>query len=427
MKDEKKDNSTAEEPAEVKDAPAEPTAESGNAVESQPAAEEITPEGARKKKSRKRLYLNLFLVVLLALGVYAMFKIVDEIPDANGSFTEVFGKISLSFLFVLIAVVLGIMFLDCTKFAIINKTVLGKTRLSSAVKTSYLGKYYDGITPFASGGQPMQIYYLHGKGISGGDATAIVLIRYYACMVAWVTVSAALMIYGTVAGVLNSVETDAGRILLMVTGWVGVGINLVIPLFITFFLLFPKFMYKFTGFLISAGKKLHIVRDKEKTMAKALKVVEDFRHSFRVMLTTPFNLIMLLLVCFVEAFLTYTVPYFVMKMFSCDVQGQFFVIMSANAFASIGVSFIPTPGNTGVIESWSALAFSATAGSTLGWSVLMWRFCVYYVYMIVGIIISVRDIIKKNLKKYRTPEPSDEPSSEEPPETPPAEQTEKKE
>ena len=73
-------------------------------------------------------------------------------------------------------------------------------------------------------------------------------------------------------------------------------------------------------------------------------------------------------------------------------------VMALNSFATFGVSFIPTPGNSGVVEGMGALAFSAAAGATLAWSVLVWRLAVFYLYIFVGIGITLFDIIVKNVK-----------------------------
>ncbi|MGN0806382.1 MAG: YbhN family protein [Candidatus Coproplasma sp.] len=358
-----------------------------------------TTQATPQKRKVSKIVLNVVFVVLIALGIYSLFGIVNEIkPGSGSSFAEVFGNASPWFMVLLVAVVLFIMTLDCTKFCIIDKTVTGHVRLPSSVKTSFLGKYYDAVTPFSTGGQPMQIYYLNSKGISGGNSTAVVLIRYFSSILTWVSLGAALMIIGTVKHVLDG---TTGKTLLLVAGWVGVGVNLILPLFIAFFLIFPKVMYKFTGGLVRLGKKMKIVKDEEKTLKKATKVVDDFKHSFRVMATSPVKLILLIIVSYAEAFLTFSVPFFVMKAFNCDVEGQLITIMALNAFATFGVSFIPTPGNSGVMESMAALAFSAAAGGTLAWSVLIWRFAVYYIYIVIGLIITVRDIIKKNIVKRR--------------------------
>lgn len=356
-------------------------------------------QGAKRKSKASKIIMNVIFVVLIGLGIFSLFGIVNEIkPGEGATFSEVFSNASPWFMVLLVVIILSIMTLDCTKFCIIDKTVTGSYRFSSSIKTSFLGKYYDAVTPFSTGGQPMQIYYLNSKGISGGNSTAIVLIRYFSSIFTWATLGAALMIAGTVKHVLDG---TTAKTLLLITGWIGVAINLLLPIFIGSFLIFPKIMNKLTRGVVRLGKKLKIVKDENRALSNATKVVEDFKHSFKVMATSPLNLIMLILVSYAEAFLTFSVPFFVMKAFSCNVEGQFITVMALNAFATFGVSFIPTPGNSGVMEGFAALAFSGAAGNTLAWSVLVWRLAVYYIYIIVGLGITIRDIIKRNIVSKR--------------------------
>ncbi|MGN1103767.1 MAG: YbhN family protein [Candidatus Coproplasma sp.] len=391
----------AEQTAENVTAPvaAEQNAENVTAPVAADAAQTQPVQAAKPKSKLSKIILNVVFVILIGLGIYSLFGIVNEIkPGEGATFGEVFSNVSPWFAVLFVAVILAIMFLDCTKFCIIDKTVTGSYRFSSSIKTSFLGKYYDAVTPFSTGGQPMQIYYLNSKGISGGNSTAIVLIRYFSSIFTWASLGAGLMIAGTAKHVLDG---TTGKTLLMVTGWIGVAINLLLPIFIASFLIFPKIMNKLTGGVVRLGKKIKIVKDEERALKKATKVVYDFKHSFKVMATSPFNLVMLILVSYAEAFLTFSVPYFVMKAFNCGVEGQLITIMSLNAFATFGVSFIPTPGNSGVMEGMAALAFSSFAGNTLAWSVLVWRLAVYYIYIIVGLGITIRDIIKKNIVNRR--------------------------
>ncbi len=408
-----KDNGTTEYPEqENKDAGASPS-------EVNPAPEVVTPvetaeekqlpteggeapEQSPKKKRIKKILWNIFLVAILATGILAMFGVVREInPDKSGSFTDALKTVSPLFACVFILVVLGIMLFDTLKYCIIQKTVTGKTRLSSSVKVNLLGKYYDAVTPFATGGQPMQIYYLNTKGISGGNSSAIVLIRYVTSILSWIILGGALMIYGSVTGVLGSV--DKGATTLQVCGWVGIGVNLIIPVFVVLFLILPRFMYKLTNGFVKLGHKMKIVKDVEKTTAKATKVVDDFKSAFKIMATTPLNFILLIIVSFAEATLTFSIPFFVMKAFSCNLDASMFVtVMSLNSFATFGASFIPTPGNAGVIEGMGAVAFWGVAsGSAVVWSVLFWRLGVYYIYIIIGLVLTVTDIIRKNVKSRK--------------------------
>ncbi|MGN0807401.1 MAG: YbhN family protein [Candidatus Coproplasma sp.] len=383
----------------VEDEKPQPTQEQDGAEDVTAPSEAVTQKTAKPKRKISKIIMNVVLAALIVFGIFSLFGIVNYIkPGEGASFVEVFSNASPWFMLLLVVVILGIMSLDCAKYCIIDKTVTGKVRLSTSVKTSFLGKYYDAVTPFSTGGQPMQIYYLNSKGISGGNSTAIVLIRYFSSILSWVTLGAALMIAGTVKNVLGDVT---GKTLLLITGWVGIGVNLILPMFIAFFLIFPKIMYKLTWGVVRLGKKVKIVKDEQRALCKATKVVDDFKHSFKVMATSPLKLIMLMIVSYGEAFLTFSVPFFVMKAFNCNVEGQLITVMSLNAFATFGVSFIPTPGNSGVMEGFAALAFSAAAGPTLAWSVLVWRLLVYYIYILVGLIVTIRDIIKRNIVKRR--------------------------
>ena len=349
-----------------------------------------------KKKRGARIFWNIFLVIVIGAGIWSLFGIVGEIGDDSGaSFGEVMRGASPLFCFVLVVVVLLTMVLDVAKFCIISKTVTGKYRIATSAKTNFIGRYYDAVTPFSTGGQPMQIYYLNTKGISGGNSSAIVLIRYFSSIMCWIVLGGALMIAGTAKGVLDGVS---GGNLLKITGWIGIGVNLIVPAFVTLFLVLPKLMQKLTVGVVKIGHKMKIVKDIDKTTARATKVVSDFKNSFKLMATSPLNLIVLLLVCFAESALTFAIPFFVMKAFSCQVDGMLFSIMSLNVFAIFGVSFVPTPGNSGVVESMGALAFSVAAGASLVWSVITWRLSVFYIYILIGLVITVYDIVKKNMR-----------------------------
>lgn len=364
-----------------------------NAPDAAAAGEPMRPLEPPKRK--RRWIWNLLLIAVIGLGIYSMFGISGEINDGGGlSISELFAQLNGVGAAVLIAVILSIMAVDCLKFCVVNKAVLGKVRPVVAVKTSFLGKFYDGVTPFASGGQPMQIYYMTTKGVSGAASSAVVLIRYFGSIFAFTVIGAAFMIAGMPMGVLDGVS---GRTLLMVAGWIGLAVNMILPLFILFFVSFPRLARRLTGWFIFIGWKLRIVRSKERTMRRALRTVRDFIACFRIIVRRPLLLVLFLACCLAENFLTFAVPYFVMNAFSCQLDGMFFTVMALNVFATFGVSFIPTPGNSGVIEGMGVLAFSAAAGTALAWSVLFWRFSVYYIYILIGIVITIVDLFRKNI------------------------------
>lgn len=378
-----------------------PVEESAYKVADAPATDsggQMSEVAPPQKKKRKWIW-NIVLVVILALGLYSLFGIAGEVTKGDGlTFSEAMSNINALGAVMLVCVVLLIMIVDCLKFCFVNKAVIGRMRPAVAIKTSFIGRFYDGITPFSTGGQPLQIYYMTTKGINVSDSSAIALIRYFGSIFGFAFIGAVFMILGVVFGVLDGVS---GGTLLLVAGWVGLAVNLILPVFILFFVFFPRLASKCTALFINIGVKLHIVKNREKVMAKALKIVDDFVSSFKIIVKRPLLLILFLICCFAENFLTFSVPYFVMNALSCNLDGMFIAVMSLNIFAIFGVSFIPTPGNSGVVEGMGVLAFSLAAGAALAWAVLFWRFAVYYIYIFIGIGITIFDLIAKNIKSKK--------------------------
>ena len=139
------------------------------------------------------------------------------------------------------------MLLESVKYLIVTHAVTGKLRPLDSIKVAFVGKYYDDITPFSAGGQPMQIVYLHKKGHSTGTSSAIILIKYFIQMMCWVSICFFLMILNRgvldkyVTGELYGIPTKQ---MLVIAGWIGWAVNAILPCSIVFFAIFPKFTNK---------------------------------------------------------------------------------------------------------------------------------------------------------------------------------------
>ena len=421
---ENKDDFTEEAP------PAEENPVVEAAAEENPAEEKIGAKNSddvyvedfdrdieRPKKKKFGWIFTVLLLVAIGLGVWAMFGISREITDAGTThISDLVRQSSWVFALVCLAVVLCIFIFDWFKYFVIISAVKGRgygirryvilNRLGHSLKVNLIGKFYDNVTPFAVGGQPMQIYYLHKRAnYSGGEASAVVLVKYFFNMTSMCLVSLLVMACNT--HVLGAIEVDWARILIHVAAWVGIAVNMFLPLMVLFFVIFPKFATKLATFVIGIGFKIKIVKNKEEALAKALKTVTDFRAAFKLMAKKPKEFIALVLLCLSEDCLRFALPFFIMKMFNglgADAGfAELIKVMALNVFVTQSVCIIPTPGNSGAIESIGTIAFTAviTNLGVLGWSVLVWRFFVFYIYIIIGIGITVFEFIRKLVRGKR--------------------------
>lgn len=367
-----------------------------------PETEEDEPKYPRKNK-KSNLWGNIFCIVSIVATFVAMYFAsgISTKPDAR-PFVEVIRDVNVKYLLLGIGTLLVMMLLDSLKYVVIMWANGVKPHYLTALKVSLLGKYYDNITPFSSGGQPMQIYYLHKKGLGGGKSSGIIMAKMAFNMTLWLLICCLLMTLNK--GALTTyVQSDAQRQTFTIMGWVGFGVNCFLPITILLFALFPKMIEAITRWILLLGSKMKIVKDKDATFNRAKKGVADFKASFVNMLKKPLQSFILLILCAVEPFLGMTLPYFaVVALGGPSVVPStelMFAIMTLNVYVSMSATIIPTPGNMGAIETAFMMTLTTIAEGTLFWTVFGWRLLSFYSYIIIGLVMTIVQIARRN--RYR--------------------------
>jgi len=354
------------------------------------------------KKKRNNWLSNILLVVVICATIFIMLQLGQNMEGGIKSFDEVIANADVTFALVTVGVLFALFTLESSKYATIISVIDGKPRWKESIKVMFLGKYYDNVTPFASGGQPWQISYLHKKGFSGGTSTAVILIKYIANIFMWLTVSAVAMIFNKDALTGLAPEMQGT---LVAGGWLGWSINMILPVFAIFFMLLPNVGTAIVRGVVRLGAKLRIVKNEERTQNKAFKTVKDFKAAISIMIHHPWRLLVLLLLCAMEVTLVFSLPYFVMRAYNglSDAEGiaTLFDVITLNVFATLAVTVVPTPGNSGALESAVMAAFSKITEEVLFWVVLTWRSLVYYVYILVGFGITIFEMIRNGVRKGR--------------------------
>ena len=134
-----------------------------------------------QKNARLWWIKTVLLLVLVAVSIAMLLTLGDYLTGEENpqlSLKQLLQTISYPLLLLLLGVIVVYILVESAKYAYLLKVYTGKFRFPVAVKTMLLGKYYDGITPLSTGGQPFQIYYLHKKEISRGAATATPIVKY---------------------------------------------------------------------------------------------------------------------------------------------------------------------------------------------------------------------------------------------------------
>ena len=130
----------------------------------------------RIKKVIKNLALFFILIMFKDQDVSQIFEVVRSAKKE----------------FILIAILCMCFYILCeaTNIRRTLKALNEKTKLISNIKYALIGFFFSGITPAASGGQPMQIYFMHKDKISVANSTLALLINLTCMQI--VTISTAL-------------------------------------------------------------------------------------------------------------------------------------------------------------------------------------------------------------------------------------------
>ncbi len=358
----------------------------------------------RQQKQRRFWIKTVLLIALIAFSIFLLFSITDSLTeDSIKSIPALIAGIDWKWFACLLGVVVLYMLFESSKYAYLLKISTGHFHFRAAIKVMFLGKYYDGITPLGSGGQPFQIYYLHKKnGIPAGVATAVPLVKFIISTVVFCSMAAVLFSFAHEFLPGSTINTA-----LLIVAWISMGANFLMPVCIILFSLFPNFGKKVIAWIVHLLAKLHIVKRKYTVMHRYIFEMREYRNSLKAILGKWWHIPPLMVIAFVCGVLHFSVPFFVTVALAgvAPTMGGFLQMLCLSVLSFYAASLIPTPGNSGALEGAAAIIFSAalsaTAGGVVGWVVLTWRFLTYYIYIFSGVGINIFEVIRGAYRNRR--------------------------
>ncbi|MDK2950948.1 MAG: glycosyltransferase 2 family protein [Kosmotogales bacterium] len=334
---------------------------------------------------------NVFIAVLISVVFLLIFLSLTDIDQAIKSLEN--AKVKYLLLCLLISI--SIWFFEALTLKIISNMQKEKLSLFYLFRITVLGTFFSAITPFAAGGQPVQIIYMQKKGIKTSKATAIIISRFitYQIVITIIGIVAIIFAYPLMK---NKVSNLA---ILAVFGFL---INSAVLFFLFLFSLNKTVTSKLILFFIKILHKIKIVKNIEKVETKTISELEKFHSILKEAVKNPFKYSLAFISTFIQMFLVMTLPFFVAL--SLGLKNNFFEMIAAQSILYLIVAMIPTPGASGASEGGYALFFSPFFGSDVGAGLLLWRLFSYYLNIIVGGIVSFFE--SKNLAKSHSSKPS---------------------
>ena len=366
------------------------------------------PEGYTRAelrgRRRKNIIFGLVSLAIIACVISVLFRLGDTLAGGDSAtFAEMLAGLDWRYLLVVVALFVVAFVCDSLKYTLLNRCNGYSLGFHKDMKMALTGKYYENITPTGTGGQPMQIYYLYKQGIPGAKSTSVTMVKYGIQMLAWTIFGAVVMI--ALAGTLGEVEETAMRTTIRVCAWVGFGINAFIPVFVTFVIFCPRAVSWLINLVIRLLHKIRLIKNADKLEVKIRSWMDDFSVFSQFVYKRPLVFLLLLALCLVEPVTEMLIPYFLLValcgQYVTPGIGLCLTVVGLAMYATNAATFIPTPGNSGAIESVFMLAFAGIAEGVIFWYVLIWRFVLYYSFIVLGVGMNLFDVTAGILRRRR--------------------------
>lgn len=348
-----------------------------------------------KQKSKKSKITKL-LTLLINIVIVAVILVVQLKSEGIVSVSDLLqNKIHYGFLVLTLVFYVFFMFLKAFRFNLLIKNSPHKrSRPFLSYKLAALGKYYDAITPMATGEQPFQIFYLNKRGMDASTAISVPIAKYILSQFAWMAISLFAVIYSLAFDTLRD-----SRVVLVIA-LVSFALNSLLVGTVLIASFSKKVGKIAVARVLKFLEKIKIVKNYEKQYAKVIKIIDEYQQALKNYIKNLPVLFFTFFLSVFTSFINYSILFFIYGTLVRFDPSLYWEIIVKAIMIDIASGLIPLPGGTGMSEiSFSVLFASIFTSGTLFWAIILWRFINFYGMILQGFGIIIYDYFVGN-KKY---------------------------
>ena len=222
---------------------------------------------------------------------------------------------------------------------------------------SSVGFFFSCITPSASGGQPMQIYYMKKEKISIPVSTVILMIVTITYKLVLVVIGIGIAIFGR--GFLHKYLEG-----ILPVFYLGLALNIFCVTFMTILVFHPLLAKAIMVKGMKLLERLHLVKKKDGRLKKLEDSMDTYRNTAAYLKNNPFVIVKVIGITFIQRMALFAVTWFVYQAFGLHGTG-FWEILFLQAVISVSVDMLPLPGGMGISETLFLKIFPPVFGNAL--------------------------------------------------------------
>ncbi|MGL5345783.1 MAG: lysylphosphatidylglycerol synthase transmembrane domain-containing protein [Peptostreptococcaceae bacterium] len=346
------------------------------------------------KLIKKRALLQyIFLLFLIMLTTYLVYTTLDVklIP-------YLLKIVNFKYIYIGVVLILTYIAIEVYVTYIIINSINQRNTRGLAIKLATMGLYYNLVTPFASGSQPMQIYAMTKYDLKLSKAVAIVTNKTVIYQMVVTIYCGTFILFN-----LDLLKTELTAILVLMC--VGLIVNIttiVIGLLIIFS---PLTMKKLLGKIIYILYKINIFKSVYDGREEIENYIDEYHNSIIVFVKNKKVLVRSIIFTVIQLTVYFSIAFCIYKTFNLNKE-TYITLLALQVFLYMSVSPAPTPGNVGANEIVFLTIFTKVfPKQIIGYSVFLYSVFVYYIIVIIcGIFTIITHYKIGKLKKYNKEE-----------------------
>ncbi len=329
----------------------------------------------RLRVNKKRIVEIVFFLLVMALSFYTVFcgQDMEQVMAALANLSPSFLCLSL---------VTALFFVSAEGIMIyyLLHSLNGKSSLMRCIGYSFIGFFYSGITPSATGGQPMQLYYMC-KDKNSMPHSSVVLMTV-ALLYKFVLVLIGIVMLVSWHKPLKSYLQEYFPLYLL-----GLMLNLLLVLLLLAVMLAPEMM---KNLMLRSEKllvALRVLKPSKQRREKVGQFVASYQGAVRFLLENKKKVWNVCLFTFLQRCSVFVLTWVVYRGFALE-GADVVTVMCLQASVYIAVDMLPVPGAQGITELMYRNIFAGIfTGGYLMPSVYVTRGISFYFLLIVGIVV----------------------------------------
>ena len=248
-------------------------------------------------------------------------------------------------------------------------------------KTVMVGQFFSSVTPFATGGQPAQIYMLRRMGVDSGTGASIIILKSILYQTSLQVLCLTFYFINRQFLVMNIPQFNVLFI-------IGCSANMFLIGLYALFLFKSNAADKAVWLFFKIMHFFKISKHPDEKFKEVQDSLRSFKDGFRILYKRKLYIVGAYIMQLLQQASLFLVPVFMMKALEgtfTSIFGNPFDIFICTAMVVMIASLVPTPGTSGGAEGLSLLLIAPFFYSSPKMSVvLIWRVLTYYSNVVFG-------------------------------------------